>query len=190
MGALMALAAAVRQIDAHRQRRQRLRGFRVGHVAQTRAVAGLALDVVIAIVGYGVPAGRDLDDVAELADGVASLAERLGVAAVLETRPRFGVVALFPLRLRADVAVAADGQFRFLVRVTEKTARFSCRLLEKSSVFVNDPLDDRLIGTGGDDEGHDGQRHQSFPADARFHETRSGEFQSESLPCERSINCG
>ncbi len=99
VGTLMAFPAAVHQVDAYRERRIGLRRFGVRHVTQPRAVAGLALDVVIAIVGYCVPAGGDLDEVAELADGVAALAERLGVAAVLKTRPGFGVGTLLPLRL-------------------------------------------------------------------------------------------
>ncbi len=101
--------------------RNRLVGIRVLHVGDPRTMAALALDVVVGDVLGGVPPRGVGERVPLFADGVAPVAEVLGMSGPFERLECIGVGRCLPVTLCPHVTVAAGGHAVGRIEVPEET---------------------------------------------------------------------
>ena len=133
---VVALAAAVREVRADRERRNGLVRLGIRHVRGSRSVTGLALHVDVAGVSGGRPTDRLRLGVPQLTDAVAGLAELLRVTAVLQAVPRVGMRRRGPGRAGRGVALGAGGFSRLSLQIPQHPTRRRRRVIAERPVVV------------------------------------------------------
>ena len=176
---IVALPATVSRIQGDGDRRQRLgAAVRVLDMVGSRAVAALALHVVIRGVLNGVPAGGRRQGVAQLGHGVAPEAGSLGTTAGGQVGVGTRVLRGCPVGLVGDVAVPTGGLLVGGREIPQETGRFVRRGIERLAE------DDLLVGTPGEEGEEADERPEATRCNPveRPHGDRLGAISARNFP--------
>src|SRR5262245_17534110 len=176
MHAGVTLRAPGGRVLADRHGSDGLRVVRGGRVIKARTMAGLTLHILITSVGRGVVSRAVRHRVSKLVHTVAFLAGALHMPALSQRVPGMSVGRALPTCLLSDVTIAAHGELRAGVIVTEKVPGSRRRIIKENALHI----DGLLIGTTGDDCRHGENRCHEQRRESMAHDATP--FPTSSLP--------